>query len=84
MAGPNPQTFWVPVAGTRWAGDWRVWGRASNLGVVLMHHVSAYTGEWWHGACDDCGWWGREYRTPDTARKWMERHAGRCKGRKAR
>lgn len=67
----------------RWNySDSRCLGPASDLGVVLMHHVSAYTGEWWHGACDDCGWWGREVRQPASARRLMAKHADRCKGRK--
>jgi hypothetical protein len=47
--------------------------------VVLGHHWNFMSGDWYHGICNDCGWWGREVRTPETAQKWMRNHEVKCK-----
>jgi hypothetical protein len=48
--------------------------------LVFMHHWSAFTGDWYYGRCDTCGWTGKEVRGEDTARKAMANHKRTCRG----
>ena len=71
----------IKLPGVLWReeGRYSCIGPRSILGVTLRHHWSAWTGDWHHGACEDCGWWGREFRSPQAARNSMVRHAASCK-----